>query len=112
MLVNPANVRYTEATSKSLIDAARALGLEMHFFRASNPGEIDAAFAALARERADALFIAAEAFFASRGPQLAALAARYRIAASFSGRELAEAGLLMSYGANIVDVARQVEVIE
>jgi putative ABC transport system substrate-binding protein len=59
-------------------------------------------------ERADALFVATEAFFASRGVQLATLAARYRIPASFSTRELAQAGLLMSYGASINDMARQV----
>jgi putative ABC transport system substrate-binding protein len=107
-LVNPANVRYTEATSKSLHEAARTLGLEIVFVNASTTAEIDAAFAAIARERADALFIASEAFFATRGVQLATLAARDRIPASFSGRELAKAGLLMSYGTSITDMARHV----
>jgi putative tryptophan/tyrosine transport system substrate-binding protein len=107
-LVNPANVRYTEATSKSLREAARTLGLEIVFVNASTTAEIDAAFAAIARERADALFIASEAFFATRGVQLATLAARDRIPASFSGRELAKAGLLMSYGTSITDMARHV----
>jgi putative ABC transport system substrate-binding protein len=108
VLVNPANVRYTEATSKSVGEAARALGLEIVLFNASTPGEIDAAFAAAARERADALFIGSEAFFASRGVQLATLAARDRIPASFSSRELAQAGLLMSYGTSLIDMTRQV----
>jgi putative ABC transport system substrate-binding protein len=107
-LINPANVRYTEATSKSLREAARTLGLEIVFFNASITAEIDSAFAAIARERADALFIASEAFFASRGVQLATLAARDRMPASFTGRELAKAGLLMSYGTSITDMARQV----
>jgi len=107
-LINPANVRYTEATSKSLREAARTLGLEIVFFNASTTAEIDSAFAAIARERADALFIASEAFFASRGVQLATLAARDRMPASFTGRELAKAGLLMSYGTSITDMARQV----
>jgi putative ABC transport system substrate-binding protein len=106
-LVNSANVRFTEATSKSLREAARTLGLEIVFFN-STAAEIDAAFAAIVRERTDALFIASEAFFASRGVQLATLAARDRIPASFSGRELAQAGLLMSYGTSITDMARQV----
>jgi putative ABC transport system substrate-binding protein len=108
VLVNPANVRFTEATSKSLREAARTLGVEIIFLSASTPGEIDVAFAAIAREQADALFIAAEAFFASRAVQLATLAARDRIPASFSSRELAQAGLLMSYGTSIIDMARQV----
>jgi putative ABC transport system substrate-binding protein len=108
VLINPANVRYTEATSKSLREAARTLGLEIVFLNASTAADIDSAFAAIARERADALFIASEAFFASRGVQLATLAARERIPASFTGRELAKAGLLMSYGTSITDMARQV----
>jgi putative tryptophan/tyrosine transport system substrate-binding protein len=107
-LVNPANVRYTEVTSKSLREAARVLGLEIVFFNASTPSEIDVPFAAIARERADALFIGSEAFFASRAVQLATLAVRDRIPASFASRELAQAGLLMSYGTSLADMARQV----
>jgi putative ABC transport system substrate-binding protein len=108
VLINPANVRYTEATSTSLRKAARPLGVEVVFFNASTPGEIDAAFAAMARERTDALYIAGEAFFDSRGVQLATLAARERIPASFGNRNMVQAGLLMSYGTNISDMARQV----
>jgi putative tryptophan/tyrosine transport system substrate-binding protein len=57
-LLNPANARYTETTSKSLREAAPSLGVEIIFFNASTPNEIDAAFAAMTRERAEALFIA------------------------------------------------------
>jgi putative ABC transport system substrate-binding protein len=110
VLVNPANVRYTEATTKSLQNAAHVIGLEIAFFNASTPAEIDSAFTAIARERAGALFIAAEAFFGSRRAQLATLTARDRIPASFSSRELVEAGLLMSYGTSLTDMARQVGV--
>jgi putative tryptophan/tyrosine transport system substrate-binding protein len=110
VLVNPANVRYTEATTKSLRNAAQVIGVEITFFNASTPAEIDSGFTAIARDRADALFIAAEAFFASRRAQLAPLAARDRLPASFSSRELVEAGLLMSYGTSLTDMARQVGV--
>jgi hypothetical protein len=54
VLVNPANVATTESTSKALKEAGRALGLEVLFFNASTPGEIDAAFAAFVPEQADA----------------------------------------------------------
>ncbi len=108
VLINPANVRNAEATSASVGEAARSLGLELIFLNASTPGEIDAAFVAIARERVDGLFIAAEAFFSSRGVQLAISSARDRIPASSSLRELAQAGLLMSYGTNINEMARQV----
>jgi putative ABC transport system substrate-binding protein len=60
-------------------EAARANALPIHIFNASTNSEIDAAFAALASERADALFVAANNYFFSRRVQLAVLAARYRI---------------------------------
>ena len=66
------------------------------------------AFAALARERPDALFVGPDAFFNSRRVQLAILAARYTIPATFAVRDYVEAGGLMSYGTNINDAYRQV----
>ena len=107
VLVNPAETE-AEATSKALKEAARDLGLEVLFLSASTPAEIDAAFADMAREGSDALFIAPDAFLASRSVQIATLAAHARIPASFSSREMVVAGLLMSYGTNIDDMFRQV----
>jgi putative tryptophan/tyrosine transport system substrate-binding protein len=108
VLINPANVTTAESTSKALKEAARALGLEVLFFNASTPGEIDTAFAAFVRERADALFIAGDGYFTSRSVQIATLAVRDRIPACYSSREMVEAGLLMSYGTVFVDMFRQV----
>jgi putative tryptophan/tyrosine transport system substrate-binding protein len=108
VLVNPADATARTATSKALMEAARTLGLDVVFFNASAPDEIDTAFAAFARERFDALFIAPEGFFASRAVQFATLAARDRMPASFATREMVEAGLLMSYGVNFADTFRQV----
>jgi len=108
VLVNPANARPTEFTSKAIKEAARALGLNALLFNASTRAEIDAAFAAFGRERADALFIAGDALFYSRGVQLATLAVRDRLPASYPSREMVEAGLLMSYGAILADMFRQV----
>jgi putative ABC transport system substrate-binding protein len=108
VLVNPADATASAATSKALMEAARTLGVDVDFFNASTPDEIDAAFAVFARERSDALFIAPEGFFASRAVQFATLAARDRMPASFATREMVEAGLLMSYGVNFADTFRQV----
>jgi len=108
VLLNPSNPRYSEATSKSLSEAASTLGLDIVFYKASTPGEIDAAFTAMARDRADALFIGGEALFASRSVQIATLAVRDQLPASFSSRELVQAGLLMSYGTNLIDMVHQV----
>src|SRR6516164_10588526 len=64
VLINPANaVSAREVTSKALKDAARTLGLDLLFFNASTPEEIDAAFAAFAREKPDALFIGGDSYF-------------------------------------------------
>jgi ABC-type uncharacterized transport system substrate-binding protein len=60
------------------------------------------------REQADALFVAALPFFTSRRVQLTALAARHAIPATFSTREIAEAGGLMSYGPNLAHAFRQI----
>ena len=80
------------ATSKALEQAARVIGLELVFFHASTAPEIDAAFAAIARERIDALFIAPDAYFAARAAQLETLAMRDRMPTSAFSRENVEAG--------------------
>ncbi|HKQ85635.1 MAG TPA: ABC transporter substrate binding protein, partial [Candidatus Acidoferrales bacterium] len=84
------------------------LGLQISVLNASTPGEIEAAFATLVRDRADALFVAPDAFLISRGVQLATLAARHGISAAYSARENVEAGGLMSYGTNIVEMYHEV----
>ena len=110
VLINPGNPTTAEATTKDLKEAAPGLGLELLFYKASTPAEIDAAFSAIADARADALFVAPDGFLASRGSQLIALAARDRIPASDFLTDVARAGLLMSYGTSIADVFRQVGV--
>jgi putative tryptophan/tyrosine transport system substrate-binding protein len=108
VLVNPVNAPTAEAVLRDIPKAARAVGLQIQVLNASTSREIEAAFATLVRERADALFIAPDALFSSRRSQLATLAARDRMPTSGSNRESAEAGLLMSYGADNLDMFRQV----
>jgi ABC-type uncharacterized transport system substrate-binding protein len=110
VLLNPANPVTMEATSNALKEAAGALGLELLFFKATTAAEIETAFASISRERADALFIAPDGFFVSRGVQFATLTARDRLPASGFARENVEAGVLMSYGTSIADVFRQIGV--
>jgi putative ABC transport system substrate-binding protein len=108
VLVNPANRGpIVELTLRDIPEAARALGLQIQILEASTSREIEAAFAMLVRERADALFVTGDGFFSSRRVQFATLAARDRIPTSCSNREMAEAGLLMSYGADNLDMFRQ-----
>jgi putative ABC transport system substrate-binding protein len=83
VLVTPTNV--SEATLGEVREAASALGLQIQVVNASTIDEINAAFAALVRERADALFVTGGAFFTSRRVQLVTLAARDRIPAAYPG---------------------------
>ena len=83
------------------------LGKQTHILIASTEGQVDTAFAALARMRPDALLIGGDAFFTSRRAQLATLATRQGLPTIYNVREFATAGGLMSYGANLVDAHRQ-----
>ena len=69
--------------------------------------EKHAAFAAMVRERPDALFLGSDPFFTGRRVQLATLSARHAIPLLSQAREIVEVGGLMSYGANIADAFRQ-----
>ena len=108
VLINPTNPANTSATLTSMEAVARALGLQIEFFKASTSGEIDLAFATLVRERPDALLVAGDGFFTTRRVQLAALAARHALPATYSTRESAEVGGLMSYGTSLTDAYRQI----
>jgi ABC-type uncharacterized transport system substrate-binding protein len=107
VLVNPADATRAETTVKDVEAAARVIGLEVRVLDASTSGEIDAAFASIARDRTDALFVTPDGFFNMRRVQLATLAARHAIPASYGARDYAEAGGLMSYGASTTDANRQ-----
>jgi putative tryptophan/tyrosine transport system substrate-binding protein len=107
VLVNPTNA-LTDTMLRELEPAARKMGLQIQLLRAGTNSEINAAFATFALERPDALFVIQDPFFGSRRVQLAQLATRYAIPATYSNRDYAEAGGLMSYGASIADAYRQV----
>jgi putative ABC transport system substrate-binding protein len=105
LLVDP-----TEPTSvrlSELQEAARSLGLQMPLLEASNEVDIDRVFASLPRVAADALLIGGANFFGGRVEQLAALALRYRVPASYTDPEFTIAGGLTSYGTDRPEVWRQ-----
>jgi putative tryptophan/tyrosine transport system substrate-binding protein len=110
VLANPANAAVETATLREVREAAPVLGLQIQVLKASTVGEIDAAFAALERDRPDAMFVAGDAFFLDRRVQFATLTARDRIPATYSVREPVAAGGLMSYGPDLVEVFRQIGV--
>ena len=110
VLVNPANAAATPTMLPNVEAAARAMGLQIQVVNANTSGEIDAAFATLTRVRPDALFVTGGPFLLSRRVQLALLAARHAVPASYGSREYVEFGGLMSYGTSLTDVLRQVGV--
>src|SRR5499427_5243834 len=95
VLVNPANVPVAEATLREIPEAARAIGLQIQVLNASTIREIETAFAALVRDRADALFVAPDGFLISRRVQFATLATRHGVPTAYGVREHVEAGGLM-----------------
>ena len=110
VLVNPNNASATETTVHDMQHAAPLIGVQTQTLRASTIGEINAAFAVLAQDRPDALFVAPDGFLNSRGVQLAILAAREQIPASYTNRETVAAGGFMSYGTDLAEVFREVGV--
>jgi putative tryptophan/tyrosine transport system substrate-binding protein len=118
VLVNPAGsgsglgaAGNAERDLREVREAASAIGLQIQaVLKANTNREIDAAFATMARDRPDALFVDASSFFFGRRVQLATQAARERIPAVSWVRDLAVAGGLMSYGTDFAEMFRQVGV--
>ena len=107
LLVNPSNPMQTDAETRELQAAARALGLELHVLNASSDGEFEAVFTTLLERGAKALVVQSDGLFTSQRDRLVALAARYAVPAIYGRREIAEAGGLMSYANDFADSYRQ-----
>jgi ABC-type uncharacterized transport system substrate-binding protein len=108
-LLNP-DYPSAEDQAKDMLEAARAIGLQIHVLRANSDREIEAAFETVAQHRIAALAVAASPFFDTRRNTLVALAARHAVPTMYHFREFAAAGGLMSYGIDPIDAYRQVGV--
>jgi putative tryptophan/tyrosine transport system substrate-binding protein len=109
LLVNP-NQPTIERVMRDAQEAARAKGVQLHILKAGSDNQIDAAFAALVRQRAGALLVEPDPFFDSRLDLLVALAARHAVPAIYTFREYTTAGGLISYGPSFEAAYRQVGV--
>jgi putative tryptophan/tyrosine transport system substrate-binding protein len=105
--VNP-TIPTTERLIRAVQEAARPTGVQFDILKASTESEIDAAFATLVQQPADALLIFPDPFFTSQREQLVALAARHAVPAIYEFRQFATIGGLISYGASFTGVYRQV----
>jgi len=110
VILNPVNPTTSKSTLQAVQLAGRALGLQIEVVNASTSRDIDAVFATFARARPDGVFVSQDPFLNSRRLQLSMLAMRHGLPASYSGREYAEVGGLLSYGSNIADAYREVGV--
>ncbi len=106
LLVNPASAG-AAAERRQLESLAGAIGVQILIVNADNVADIDAAFAKLAQQRADALLIPPDAFLMERREQLVALAARYAVPTVYFEREFVVAGGLLSYGVPLRDSYHQ-----
>ena len=107
VLVDPA-VPPTTTTLREVEEATSAMGVKIQVLNASNSGEINAAFATLAHERSDALFVGPGFLFSSRRVQLVHLATLHKVPATYTLRQFPEIGGLMSYGTSVTDAYRQI----
>jgi putative tryptophan/tyrosine transport system substrate-binding protein len=105
LLVNPRDSGAARQTT-DVQAGVRTLGRELQILNASTQAEIDTAFAALVQQRANALIVAGDPFFASRREHVA-LAARHATPAIYPTREFVEGGGLLSYGNNNPDAYRR-----
>jgi ABC-type uncharacterized transport system substrate-binding protein len=106
LLRNPANPA-SELQLREAEAAARALGMRLQTLEARGPDDIDRAFAAMTRERASALVVLTDSIFTNQRRQIADLAAERRLPAVYGHIEHAEAGGLLAFSANLLDLERR-----
>jgi putative ABC transport system substrate-binding protein len=105
-LANPINPN-AKPQLNDLQVAARALGLQLVTLGASNDAELDSIFPTLSQQQIGALIITADGYLISRQDRLVNLANRFAVPTIYPLRQYAEAGGLISYGANLLDAFRQ-----
>jgi putative ABC transport system substrate-binding protein len=102
ILSNPADASFALQV-REVEAAARSLHMRLQHVEARGPEEFESAFAAMAREGADALLVNGTSTFLAHGATLAERAMKGRLPTMFSYRESVEAGGLMAYAVNMSD---------
>jgi putative tryptophan/tyrosine transport system substrate-binding protein len=102
---------YSERTMADLLKelevAARTLGMQLQLVPAASPDDFASAFAAIRRDRADALIVLPSPMLFGEYRRIVSMAANSRLPAIGAAREFVDAGGLMSYGANLPDLSRR-----
>jgi putative ABC transport system substrate-binding protein len=105
-LANPSNAS-VEAEAREAQAAASELGCALFVGEAANATDIDTAFATIHERGIGAVLVAGDALFINRRDQIISLAAHYAVPTIYNLREYTQAGGLISYGADILDIYRQ-----
>jgi len=100
---NPANAAYLTV----LRGAAQRLGVKLQSAEVRDPSEFDGAFASMSADRAQALVVVVDPLTVRYRARISELAAKNRLPAMYGLREFADAGGLMAYGPNVVDLCRR-----
>ena len=106
-ILEPANFPANSGRRQSTLDAAPKLGLQVLPFVVNGPGDLEPALEAIVKWRAQALFVFIESMMFTHRNQIGALATRHRLPAIADVKELAAAGLLMTYGVDLRDQWRR-----
>lgn len=109
MLGNPANPAYASQVREAQV-TAKALGVQLQILEAKGPDDFELAFSAMTGKGAGALLVSTDAMLYAQRQRIVDLAVRSRIPAIYEFKEYVEAGGLMSYGTNIIDVYRRLAV--
>jgi putative ABC transport system substrate-binding protein len=107
VLWNPANSVFQGQMVRETEAAARALRIELQRVEARTAADLDVAFLTMAGQGAGALIVLADPVFNEHSARLAELATRARLPTVYGIREAAEAGGLMSYGPDRVELGRR-----
>jgi putative tryptophan/tyrosine transport system substrate-binding protein len=106
VLMNPFTAKRADL-DKELPNWERTLGVQVMVFEASGPNEFDAAFATMARERADAVAVLADATFWTHRARLGELCIKHRLPSVWGGASYLDAGGLVSYQGDFAAIARR-----
>jgi putative tryptophan/tyrosine transport system substrate-binding protein len=102
---------YSDRTMDGMVreakDAAQTLGMQLQFVPANSPEEITGSFSTITRDGADALCVFPSPMLFAEYGRIISIVTEKRLPTIYAAREGAELGGLMSYGANLADLARQ-----
>jgi putative tryptophan/tyrosine transport system substrate-binding protein len=107
VLWNPANSAFQKLQLREIEIAARATGLELQLLEASTPSDFQFAFDHIARERTRALAVLGDPLFSANADLIAKFALKASLVTVSNNRTMAQAGILLTYGPNLLDLHRR-----